>query len=440
LYSLLIRRGGIALTGSQAIIQRIVLILTVMLALYCTLAGRAFAAATEITAPAGTQAHAFSIDLAINESEPYAGIQFGLTLSDEDALEFVSFTQSDSTRGASAYPVVYAHGAHSFGFWRGSNAFQGNITVGTLNFIYTGSGPQTVTITEMLVARIVGNNPVGERKDASALPVIRVSRSGVAGNDDTSGNGTGNPGSDGGTGNPGSDGDTSGETGDSGDSNGETSGNPISGTGGASGGSVNPVVVIGEEEAPLANIETKSKYFDDAPEKDWPWAVDAIDYLYEAGVVNGTAPRTYTPAAPITRGDFMLMLVRAFDLKATTAGNFQDVAPDSYYYDAIAIAKILGIAKGDGLNFNPGASITRQDAMVLTARTLQSVGSPLPAASQSVLSPFPDNAKIAEYAKDAVAALVQSGIITGDGTGINPLGNTSRAEMAVILYRILTLG
>jgi hypothetical protein len=423
-----------------------------MLALYCTLADRTFAAVTEITAPAGTQAYEFSIDLVINESEPYAGIQFGLTLSDENALKFVSFTQSSSTRGASAYPIVYAHGAHSFGFFRTSNDFQGNITVGTLNFTYTGSEPQTVTITEMLVARIVGAKSAGERKDASDLPVIRVSR-GVAGGDDTPGNGTGNPGSDDGTGNPGSDngtgnpGDDSGTGnpgdgtgGDSGNPNDETSGSPVSGTVGASGGSVNPVVVIGEEEAPLANIETKSKYFDDVPEKDWPWAVDAIDYLYEAGVVNGTAPRTYTPASPITRGDFMLMLVRAFDLKATTAGNFQDVPLDSYYYDAIAIAKILGIAKGDGLNFNPRASVTRQDAMVLTARTLQSVGSPLPAASQSVLLPFPDNAKIAEYAKDAVAALVQSGIITGDGTGINPLGNTSRAEMAVILYRILMLG
>gem|GEM_PF-4446526 len=64
---------------------------------------------------------------------------------------------------------------------------------------------------------------------------------------------------------------------------------------------------------------------------------------------------------------------------------------------------------------------------------------PLPDASQPVLAPFPDSTLISGYAKDSVAKLVQSGIIKGDSNGISPLGYTSRAEIAVVLYRLLEL-
>jgi hypothetical protein len=282
------------------------------------------------------------------------------------------------------------------------------MTVGTLNFTYTGSTPQTITITRMMIVRIDGgNNPVGENRDASALPVINVSRETAAGTAGGSG-GTG-----GGAGGAGS----------------------VSAAGGG-----NPVIVIEDEETPLAGLEEKkSKYFDDVPEEAWPWAVNEVDYLYEAGVVKGTAARIYSPAANITRGDFMLILARAFDLKAAAGENFPDVPQGSYYYDAIAVAKALEIAKGDGINFYPQSFITRQDMMALIDRTLRTVGKGLPAAPQSVLAPFADNANVSDYARDSAAALIQSGIIKGDGNGINPLGNTTRAETAVVVHRILTM-
>ena len=133
------------------------------------------------------------------------------------------------------------------------------------------------------------------------------------------------------------------------------------------------------------------------------------------------------------------MLVRAYDLMDDFDDNFSDVPVGSYYFDAVGIAKKLGIAQGIGENmFAPRAPVTRQDMMVLVARTLDVLGKPFPAADQSVLSSFPDYAEVSDYAVDSVAALVQSGIIKGDDTGINPNGNTTRAEMAVVLYRILT--
>ena len=181
-------------------------------------------------------------------------------------------------------------------------------------------------------------------------------------------------------------------------------------------------------------------HFDDVDETHYAWALEAVEALAGDGIVNGTAPRVYAPAANIKRGDFILMLVRAYDLKGDFDGNFSDVPPGSYYYNAIGTAKKLGIAQGTGGDrFLPDEPITRQDMMTLADRALHAIGQPLPKGSDADLSPFRDKEMVSGYAKDAVAALVRSGIVRGDGAGfINPLGNTTRAEMAVVLHRLLT--
>ncbi len=183
---------------------------------------------------------------------------------------------------------------------------------------------------------------------------------------------------------------------------------------------------------------SSSKYFKDV-DSNLSWAVEAIDYLYEEGVVTGIGSSRYLPNSSVTRGDFMLMLYRALDLKATAKGNFSDVPKGSYYYDAIAAAKALGIAQGDGAKFRPNASISRQDAMVLVARSLEVARITIPSGSSSDLKSFSDRGLISNYASEAVASLVKAKIIQGDGSRINPKSNITRAEMAVILQRVLKL-
>ena len=54
------------------------------------------------------------------------------------------------------------------------------------------------------------------------------------------------------------------------------------------------------------------------------------------------------------------------------------------------------------------------------------------------ISKFADSTDIAEYAKEAVGSLTAGGIIKGDDNGnANPRKNTTRAEAAVIIYRLL---
>lgn len=168
----------------------------------------------------------------------------------------------------------------------------------------------------------------------------------------------------------------------------------------------------------------------------YAWAENAINALSERGVVSGTGNGKYTPAANIKRGDFILMLYRAYGFTSDSKDNFADVKAGAYYYDAIAAAKELGIAAGDGTNFYPESAITRQEAMTLIYRTLKAVGKDLSAYSGD-LSSFKDSANVASWAVDAVSALVGAGVINGANGNINPSGNMTRAEMAVALYRAL---
>lgn len=144
--------------------------------LMAAFSGAAFAAVeVEIKAPAGSASYDFSVDLIADEAEPYAGIEFGLTLSDENALKFTSFTKGEAVKGANNSPFMASGGIHYFGFYTDSNAYQGNQKVGTMNFTYSGSSPQTITITKMMIARIEGKASVGTYKDSPAY-IINVSR------------------------------------------------------------------------------------------------------------------------------------------------------------------------------------------------------------------------------------------------------------------------
>ena len=172
----------------------------------------------------------------------------------------------------------------------------------------------------------------------------------------------------------------------------------------------------------------------------YSWAKQGIEVLASKGIINGTSNDTYSPGANITRADFITLLVKTLGLTADVRDNFSDVKVDTYYYDAVGIAKQLGITTGSGNGlFNPKTAISRQDMMVLAERALKVADQIDPEASETVLDQFTDKSDISGYAVSSLATLVKEGLITGSGNTINPDGNTTRAEIAVFLYRIYNL-
>jgi len=184
--------------------------------------------------------------------------------------------------------------------------------------------------------------------------------------------------------------------------------------------------------------KTSSSYFNDVG-TNYSWAATAIDYLYEKGIVTGKSTGIFAPAENIKRGDFILMLQRAFDFNTdSTTPQFYDVSSNSYYASAILAAKANGIAKGGGDNkFYPESSLKREDAMVFMVRALEAADMPFTKGSASDLSSFSDRNQISSYATEAIASLVKSGYVTGSGGKINPQAPITRAEMSVMLYRVI---
>lgn len=173
-----------------------------------------------------------------------------------------------------------------------------------------------------------------------------------------------------------------------------------------------------------------------------PWAVQAVEAMAARDIIRGTSGNSFSPASSITRADFIALLVRALELQGAggAAAMFGDVPANAYYYEELAIAKELGIAAGVGDNrFNPGAPISRQDVMTLTSRALAAAGKPLRAGSGAAIAGFADSAALADYARSSAAALVEAGIIQGKNGGLAPKASLTRAEAAVILYRIWKL-
>lgn len=170
----------------------------------------------------------------------------------------------------------------------------------------------------------------------------------------------------------------------------------------------------------------------------YDWAEKQISVLASKGIINGTSINTFSPERMVKRADFLKLIVNVLNLKSDIKDNFEDVEVNSYYYNEIAIAKALGITSGVGGNkFNPHDSISRQDMMVIVNKALFIAGKPCKAPNKNVLDKYNDLSSISDYARESISALVSEGIILGVENSINPHGTTSRAEAAVVLYKIL---
>ena len=173
---------------------------------------------------------------------------------------------------------------------------------------------------------------------------------------------------------------------------------------------------------------------------DTAWYSDAVSFIAARGITSGTGNGKYSPDAKLTRGEFMVLIMKAYGISPDTSSedNFSD-AGNTYYTGYLAAAKSLGIADGIGSNmFAPKQNITRQEMFTLLYNALN-VMSQLPEGdSGKVLSDFTDAGQINSWAKEAMALLVESGTVGGTGSKMNPASAATRAEMAQILYNLLS--
>ncbi len=168
------------------------------------------------------------------------------------------------------------------------------------------------------------------------------------------------------------------------------------------------------------------------------WAESSINALADEGIIKGTGENTFSPANNITRADFAILLVRAFKLESDNTENFSDVLPTDYFAEELAVARNTGLVNGIGENkFAPRNNITRQDMMVIVYRALTGMNKLNVGDGVLDVPQESDFDQVADYAKEAVSALINAKLINGKNGLIDPMANTTRAEVAVLIKRIL---
>ena len=170
------------------------------------------------------------------------------------------------------------------------------------------------------------------------------------------------------------------------------------------------------------------------------WHSKAISFIAAREITTGTGNGNFSPEAKLTRGQFIVMLMKTYGLvpDRNTGENFAD-AGNTYYTNYLATAKRLQITAGVGNNmFRPEQEITRQEMFTLLYNGLKAIGKLPQGNSGKSLSAFSDAGDIAPWAKDAMTLLVKTETINGTGGKLSPTSTTTRAEMAQVLYSLLT--
>jgi S-layer homology domain len=179
--------------------------------------------------------------------------------------------------------------------------------------------------------------------------------------------------------------------------------------------------------------------FKDVP-KDF-WGQGYIIELQKRGILNDFGEGKFDPTKPITRGEYAMILTRAFPGKPAIAPalSFQDIPKNYPRKEAIDGAVKMGFMSGySPSKFSPNEVIPRYQMQISLAKGLNL---PLPddKERETVLGKFDDAGKMPKYARAKIAAAITSELVVKDKTvgKLSPMQNATRADAAALIYQAL---
>ena len=152
------------------------------------------------------------------------------------------------------------------------------------------------------------------------------------------------------------------------------------------------------------------------------WYFDAVQYVLEKGLMNGTSDWTFAPNDATTRGMIVTILARVEGVN--TNGNPWYAAGQKWAMDN-------GIS--DGTNM-PGV-ITREQLATILYRYAKQKGYDV--SKSAALTGFSDADKVSGYAFDAMQWAVAEELLKGSNGKLDPQGSATRAQVATILMRFM---
>lgn len=152
------------------------------------------------------------------------------------------------------------------------------------------------------------------------------------------------------------------------------------------------------------------------------WYEEAVKYVSEKSLMNGTATGTFSPNANTTRGMIVTILARVEGVN--TNGTPWYAAGQKWAMDN-------GIS--DGTNM-PGV-ITREQLATILYRYAKQKGYDV--SKSAALTAFSDADKVSGYAAEAMQWAVAEGLLQGSNGELDPQGSATRAQVATILMRFM---
>ena len=166
------------------------------------------------------------------------------------------------------------------------------------------------------------------------------------------------------------------------------------------------------------------------------WYADAIQFVYENGLMTGVTTTTFGPNVTTSRAMLATILYRLEGEPRVTAASFTDVESGMYYTDAVAWASSKGIVTGYGDGtFLPNKAITREEMAAMLYRYASYKGYDV--TGMKDLGGYSDAASVSSYAVEALQWATGEGLVTNMDGALNPTGSATRAQLATILMRFL---
>lgn len=168
------------------------------------------------------------------------------------------------------------------------------------------------------------------------------------------------------------------------------------------------------------------------------WYASAVESMRTQGIMQGTGGGTFSPDLITDRATVVTVLwkIAGSPAAAETGQIFSDVPTDRWYAQAVAWAYELGITTGtDKGEFRPADQITREQLAVFFYRYDLSLGHET---ASGILDLYVDADQVSSWAVDGMRHAIGAGIVEGSDYQLSPQATATRAELAVMLDRVLT--
>ena len=177
--------------------------------------------------------------------------------------------------------------------------------------------------------------------------------------------------------------------------------------------------------------QTPQTTFADVPASAWYY--NAVEYVYENGLMSGVSGGRFAPDDTLTRAMLVQTLYAMEGRPAAASAGFADVASGDWYASAVNWAAANGVVSGvSETGFGPNNALTREQLALILYRFAQYKGYDVTGTSD--LTAYADGSSVSGWAAEAMSWAVNAGLISGvGGNQIAPTGTATRAQVAQIL-------